>query len=314
MKVLLTGATGFIGSHVARELLRAGCDLHAVVRESSDLWRIRDIASNLQLVKCDLLDEGELARHLERIRPEMCIHLAWYGEPGKYLTSTVNLEMLQASIRLALNLSRLGCRRFVGAGTCFEYELTGDYLSETSRTNPSTMYAASKLALALVLEQLANTSDMDVAWTRIFYQYGPAEDDRRLVPSVVLPLLSGREALTTKGEQIRDYLHVEDVASAIWAVAASDLSGPVNVGSGRPMAVRKIVTTLGEIAGRPELVRLGALPYRDSDPMFVCANNLLLTETTGWVPRYSLEEGLKDTVAWWRDSNGRREPMRQADA
>ena len=300
MKVLITGATGFIGSHVARLLVSEGCEVYAVVRESSDLWRINDIVPVLRLVRCDLLAFGELDVHLERIQPDLCIHLAWYAVPGKYLTSLENLSLLNASLRLAARLAGLGCKRFIGIGTCIEYDTSLGYLSEESPTKPCNLYAASKLALQIVLNQLANITGMEVAWPRIFYLYGPFEDERRLVPSVICSLLRNQVVKVTKGEQIRDFLHVEDVAAAIWAVARSELSGPVNIGSGKPVTVRDIVTKIGTILDRPELITLGALPYNASDPMFICANNRRLTENTSWVPRYDLEQGLRHTVEWWR--------------
>ena len=300
MKVFITGATGFIGSHVTRLLLSDGCEVHALVRESSDLWRINDVVPSLRLVRCDLLAFDALHAHLERIQPDVCIHLAWYAVPGKYLTSLENLSLLNASLHLASCLAGLGCQRFVGIGTCFEYDTRLGYLSETSPTRPRNLYAASKLALQVVLEQLANTTGMEVAWLRLFYQYGPFENERRLVPSVICSLLRDQVAKVTKGEQIRDFLHVEDVAAAIWAVAQSDLSGAVNIGSGKPVAVRDIVTQIGAILNRPELIAPGVLPYNPSDPLFICANNRRLTENTTWVPRRDLEQGLQHTIAWWQ--------------
>jgi UDP-glucuronate decarboxylase len=135
----------------------------------------------------------------------------------------------------------------------------------------------------------------------LFYQYGPFEDERRLMPSVICSLLQNKTARTTKGEQIRDFLHVEDVASALWAVAQSNLTGPVNIGSGKLVTVRAIITTIAEIIGKPGLVNLGALPYGPSDPMFVCANNHRLVENTTWAPRFELEDGLRQTIEWWEE-------------
>ena len=300
MRVLLTGATGFIGSHLARLLVSEDCEVYAVVRESSDLWRISDVVPQLHLVRCDLLAFDKLNAHLEEIQPALCIHLAWYAVPGKYPTSLENLSLLNASLHLASRLASLGCKRFVGVGTCFEYDTSLGYLSETSLTRPRNLYAASKLALQVVLEQIADITGLEVAWLRLFYQYGPFEDGQRLVPSVICSLLRNQMVSVTKGEQIRDFLHVEDVATAIWAVAQSNVSGPVNIGSGQPVAVRDIVTKIGAILNRPELIALGALPYSASDPMFICANIHRLTENTTWVPRYDLEQGLHHTVEWWQ--------------
>jgi nucleoside-diphosphate-sugar epimerase len=300
MKVLLTGATGFIGSHIARVLLSDGCDVFAVVRTGSQFWRISDVASKLHLVRCSLLDFEELDAQLARIQPDLCIHSAWCTVPGEYLKDQSNVSLLTASLHLASRLAGAGCRRFVGIGSCLEYDSTLGYLSEQSPSKPASLYAASKLALGIVLEQLANTTDMEVAWPRLFYQYGPMEDERRLVSSVISSLLRNQKAEVTTGEQIRDYLHVADVASAIWAVAQSNLSGPVNIGSGRPVAVRDIFTKIAAILDRQELIALGALPQNVSDPAFICANNRRLRENTNWVPRHDLDRGLHDTIEWWQ--------------
>lgn len=298
MKVLLTGATGFIGSHLARLLVSQGCDVYALVRANSDLWRIKDIEARLHLVYGDLLAPDSI--QLAPLHLDLCIHAAWYVEPGRYLTAQENLSMLSASLRLASELARAGCPRFIGIGTCFEYNVSLGYLGEESQTKPQSLYAASKLALQSVLEQFASNSEMSLAWLRLFYQYGPLENRQRLVPAIICALLQNQPARVTKGEQVRDFLHVEDVAAAIWAVAQSNLSGPVNIGSGRPVAVRDIVTKIGAMLNRPELIELGALPYNPADPMFICANNRKLVEGTGWTPRYDLEQGLQQTIAWWQ--------------
>ena len=246
MRVLLTGATGFVGSHVARLLVREGADVFALVREGSDTWRVDDVAPMLHLVQGDLLEAEATRRRLDEVRPELCIHLAWYAEPGEYLASMVNLDMLAASLRLVSGLAEVGCRRFVGAGTCFEYDAAPGYLSEAGPQRPRSLYASCKASLGNVLEHVSNVTSMETAWLRLFYLYGPFEDRRRLVPSVANALLAGREAKATEGRQTRDYMHVEDVAAAVWAVARSSLSGAVNVGSGVPVAIRDIVTGIGD--------------------------------------------------------------------
>jgi len=299
-KILLTGATGFIGSHVAKLLLRNGCTVYAVIRRGSNTWRLHDIISSLRLVSCDLMEFSALDAHLEMIRPDLCIHLAWDAMPSKALSGLENVSSLSASLRLASRLANLGCRKLVVAGTCFEYDTDIGYLSETSWTRPRNLYAASKLALYFILEQFERIASMEITWLRFFYLYGPFEDQRRLVPSVILSLLNNHEAKVTTGEQIRDYLHVEDAAAAVWAVIESELKGVVNIGSGRPVTVREIVTNIGTLLNRSEMVAIGALQYRPGDPMFVCANNRRLLEKTTWVPRFELHQGLHQTIEWWQ--------------
>ncbi|MFM7787920.1 MAG: NAD-dependent epimerase/dehydratase family protein, partial [Microcystis panniformis] len=157
--------------------------------------------------------------YLQKIKPELCIHLAWYVGSGKQLNSRENLNSFQASLNLFSQLAEVGCKRFVGIGTCFEYDFNLGYLSESSPTKPITLYAASKVALLTILQQLAQIAEVELTWVRLFYQYGPMENQRRLVPSVICSLLRDEVVKTTKGEQILDFLHVEDIASAIWAVA-----------------------------------------------------------------------------------------------
>lgn len=312
MKVLLTGATGFIGSHLARLLLRDGCEVYALLRPESDLWRIRDLSDQLHLLTGDLLSQEQVTGCLERCRPELCFHLAWYAEPGKYLSSPLNVAYLNASLHLASCLAETGCRRLVVAGSVAEYDTERGYLSETSPTRPRTLYAASKLALYTVLAQLAPQLGLELAWARIFYVYGSYEDERRFIPAVISSLLRGEATKLTPGEQVRDYLHVEDVAGALWAVAQSGLSGVVNIGSGLPVTNKEIALRIGAILGRSELVKFGDLPYRSGDPMFVCADNRRFLKHTDWQPRHGIEEGLKQTTNWWkkRFSSKRYKPNR----
>jgi nucleoside-diphosphate-sugar epimerase len=301
MKVLVTGAAGFIGSHIAAQVSDAGHDVYALVRASTDLRRVQALAPSARLVVGDLDVPESYEGALETIRPDRCIHAAWYIEPGTYVLSDLNYELVGASVRLAQQLAALGCRRFVGLGTCLEYDTSFGYLSESTPTRPETPYAASKLALRLLLEQVGRQTGMEVAWARLFYQYGPFELRGRLVPDVICSLLAGREAHLSDGKPIRDFLHTADVASAIWAVAESELVGPVNVGSGRPITVREIATMIGTILGRPDRLLFDMIPPRTSDPPFICANIRRMVEATGWAPRYGLEERLLQTVNWWRD-------------
>ncbi len=300
MKTLITGAAGFIGSHVARLLVRKGWEVCAIVRDGGDRWRIADFAAQLRLVPGDLFAFEALRPRLAEIRPELCIHLAWYAVPGQYLHSLENLRCLTASLDLASELAGLGCRRLVSIGSCFEYDLSLGYLSEETPIRPGSLYAACKASLHLVLGELAASSGMSVAWPRPFYPYGPFEDQRRLVPSIICSLLQNRPPRVFGGEQVRDFLHVEDVASAICAVAESNLFGAVNIGSGEPVTLREMVTRIGVLLDRAGLLALGAEPPPPSDPMFVCANNRRLVENTAWTPRFDLEQGLQNTISWWR--------------
>jgi nucleoside-diphosphate-sugar epimerase len=282
MRVLLTGATGFIGSHVARELLRRRHEVHAILRPGSDRFRIRDIESRL-VISTGPLDQVPA-------ESDVAIHLAWYVVPGKYLTAPENHECLEASRRL---LERLR-GRVVFAGTCFEYDTRVGLLREDSPTQPTTLYAKTKDDLRRLVEQRP-----DSVWMRFFYQYGPWEDERRLIPTVIRAVLRGEPARVSPGEQRRDFLHIEDVATAVAAVAESRLTGCVNIGSGEAPRQKELVELIGRIGARPDLIEVGAVPYYEGEPMLIAADAGKL-RSTGWVPRHDLGSGLRETVEWWK--------------
>lgn len=300
MKVLLTGATGFIGSHVARLLVASGEQVTAIVKPSTSRWRIADIAGSMRIIDGDVADREGLEPQLRADIPDVCLHLAWHGWSGPSLTAEENLLSMSASLELLRVLTNVGCARFVGVGTCFEYDPALGPMSETSAVMPKDLYGVCKHELSVVAQALKPITNMSVAWARVFLVYGPFDDQRRLVPSLVRSLIRGESAKTTLGEQVRDLIHVEDAASAIWAVARSSHTGPVNVASGIPVKVVDIAREIASIVGRQDLLEVGALPYRALEPPVLVADTTLLREQIGWSPQYDLRAGLSQTVEWWR--------------
>jgi len=297
VRVVVTGAAGFVGRHIVRALLDAGDEVYAVSR-SKQHPHLAAIPG-VQMVEADFVSDAGRER-IVSVRPDACVHAAWCTQPGKYLSAPENLDLQCASLALAKGLAEQGCQRFVALGTCFEYDTTVGYLSEETPLAPRQLYGAAKAGTYLSLERLGALTGMRIAWARLFHPYGPGEDARRLVPSVACHLLRGEEAPTTLGGQIRDFLYVEDVASAVSVLVRSNVIGAVNVGSGQPVALENVIRQLGALTGRPELLRLGAIPYSGADPMVVFADNRKIVEATSWRPRWSLSEGLAETVQWWR--------------
>jgi nucleoside-diphosphate-sugar epimerase len=299
MKLLITGIAGFIGSHVAKVALSRGWEVTGIVRDTTDLWRLKNIQGDLSLIRCELDNLTRLKDVLSGKSFDACIHCAWFATPGKYLSAIENITSLNSCLHLVEILAAQGCQRFVGVGSCFEYNCSWGYLSEETPTVPSSLYAAAKSAAQTALGPLGAKLGVKTAWARLFLQYGPEEDNRRLVPSVICSLLKGEPVKTTPGEQIRDFLHIYDVATALLEVTTNDLSGTVNIGSGHPVTVRRVVETIALQLGRPDLPQFGALDYRAGDPMFICANNTRLKSYTAWKPQYTLSAGLTQTIDWW---------------
>jgi nucleoside-diphosphate-sugar epimerase len=293
VRILVTGASGFVGSHVVRWLQREGQEVHAVSDHAADY------PSPVQGHVVDLLG-GEMHALIRSVRPTHLLHLAWHVPPGEFWTATENVRWLQASLDLVQAFAAAGGKRWVGAGTCAEYDWSrGGIFRENDPIRPTNLYGACKSALQMNAELLGKKLGVEVAWGRIFFPYGPGEPSVRLVASVIQSLLRDKPALCTEGNQVRDFLFVGDVARAFGALLGSSLQGPVNIGSGIPIAVRGLVSQIAEIVGRADLVRFGALPGRDDEPSEIVADTRTL-RSIGFEVRYSLRQGLERSVEWWR--------------
>lgn len=301
MRVLITGAGGFIGSQVVRKVLQDGHSLVAVLRPGESTERLNGCLDSVSLVHCDLYDGDAVRRLVAETQPEKALHLAWYVETGKYWQARENLDCVRMSLSLAQALAEAGCSRFVGAGTCAEYDWDYGFLAENmTPLRPRSLYGTCKNATREILQAFCAQAGMGFAWTRFFLLYGPMEPKERLIPYVVLTLLKGEVAKCTLGEQMRDFLYVEDAASAMWAVAQSDLSGPVNIGSGQAIKVRTLAETVAQHLQREEKLALGALPSDPQEPPLLLADIRRLASEVGWKPSLTLKEGVAKTCEWWR--------------
>ncbi len=298
-RVLLTGATGFLGAQAIAPLRDRGYEVHAV---SSRATLPADI-DGVVWHAADLLAEGSAVDLVRRVEPTDLLHLAWYAQPGKFWTSPENARWLAASQVLLRSFAEAGGRRAVVAGTCAEYDWSGDgpRREDATPVNPATPYGQAKAALyAAAAAAYAGPGTPSLAWGRIFFLYGPREHPQRLVSSVIAALLNGRPAACSHGRQVRDFLHSADVAAAFAALLDSHVDGPVNVASGDPVTIAELVGLIGRTCGRPELIELGALAARPDDPPVLVADVRLLRDEVGFTPSRTLVEGVSSTVEWWR--------------
>lgn len=270
MKVLVTGAAGFIGSHVIGHLRRRGDTAISVPRPRLD---------DRQSIK---------AIYKER-QPDAVMHLAWHANPKDYLESPLNVESFKATLRLAETVFGLGCKKLVAVGTCLEYAPADSPLGETDRLEPTSLYARSKHAAQLMLGVLAQIHAAEFAWGRIFHLFGYGEKPSRMVPAVASSLAAGNETATTAGEQIRDYLHVSDVASGLIALLQPGASGPFNICSGQPVAMADILRAIANHYGAQDKLKLGSLPYSPNEIMYIVGRAGRL-KSLGWQPQFSSAE------------------------
>jgi nucleoside-diphosphate-sugar epimerase len=311
MKVLVTGAAGFIGCHVLRHLCALpGIETVALVRASSDLWRLKtyglDAATRdrLALACADLCDETSIDQVLRQVWPETLIHLAMVyhhlGSAGGPDVVAVNRE---ATLRLHRAFSAHGGRRFVSAGTFFEYgHVDADRIDEAAPCRPCYDYARAKAQATEGLVAQGHETGTETLVLRVFAPYGPMEDHRRIVPQLIAAALMGGRLALSPGEQVRDYVFVEDVAAALVAAALRPALAKAprvyNVCSGVGHSLRQLAAAVSRVLDRPLDLQWGAIPYRPDEMMRLVGDNRRIGQELGWQPSCSLLEGLRRTAGW----------------
>jgi UDP-glucose 4-epimerase len=295
-RVLLTGGAGFVGSHVARQLLSSGYEVALFLRPTSDLRRLDSCLSKCSVIYGDLASLSESAAVINEFRPTSVIHLAWAGVKGKDRNDHIQLSNVVGSINLFELAKTIGCKQFVGLGSQAEYGILSGRINEQAKTSPTTLYGATKLATGQILERAAADSDINFSWLRLFSSYGPGDDPSWLLPYLVQSFLAGEVPRLTKAEQIWDYIFIDDVASAIVAACNSSAQGLFNLGSGQGNKLRLIVETVRNIIDPSLNIDFGAVPYRGDQVMHLEADISALVKATDWSPKVSLQEGLQKLI------------------
>jgi len=264
--VLLTGASGFVGRQVLAALLARNVNVRLILRKGKAEPCLEFSDTKMVIRSDDLFAEQDDWWDQHLVGVDTIIHCAWYAEPGLYLQSDKNLACMHGTIRMASAAARNGVRRFVGIGTCFEYDVDRGFLDIDIPLRPQNLYASTKAATYLVLDQLLKLHAVSFSWARLFYLFGDGEDSRRLIPFVHERLQKGLEVELTQGTQIRDYLDVKEAGDQIVRLALSAHQGPANICSGIPQTVRQICESIADQYGLRHLLRFGKRPPNTTDP------------------------------------------------
>lgn len=297
MKILVTGASGFIGGKTLAPLVANGHDVIAVTSNPDKAF-----PEGVTPLVLNLFDHVAVKSALTDLKPDGLMHFAWQAVVGGLWTAPGNLDWVKNSMNLVEAFVEAGGSRVVASGSCGEYDWSAGLCHEDhTPLTPNTFYGSCKHALQTLMGSYCKNNDVSFAWGRSFFVYGPGEHQSRLGASVVKSILSGEPALCSHGMQLRDYIHVQDLADAYVALFDSKLDGTYNLATGQAIRVKDLIEALAKAAGRPDLVKLGARGAPAYEPPLIVADMYKTREALDWSPTFTLESGAEDTVASMRD-------------
>ena len=300
-RVLVTGAAGFLGSHLVPRLIDRGAEVCALDYAGARRWGMIEQAGIAASIRADVRTLGDTSHAQALGRIDTIIHLAAVGVVGD-VAGVRELVTTNVDGTLAVLLAAQRARaRVINCGSCFEYG-SGAQWTEDALPGPTTEYGAAKAACWLIAQAFARRTGLELVSLRPFTMYGPMEPAGRLIPSVVRHALAGRPIDLTPGDQARDFVYVEDVADAFVAAATTDaaVGGTFNVCTGTAVTVRDIVRHVLAGTGSASVARFGALSYRPTELPVLSGDTSHAEQILGWRARVSLEEGLDRTIAWFR--------------
>lgn len=305
MRVLVTGATGFVGACLTRKLLELGHEMHVFVRTESNKWRIADIVQKLIIHSVDLCDAQDVERAVIAIKPECILHLATYGGFSfQQKVETIYAANLLGTINLVHACEKTGFKCFINTGSSSEYGLKLQSMKESDLLEPLGDYAVSKAAATLYCRSEALQKNLPIISLRVFSPYGPWDDPKRMIPYVISSLLDGMAPSLSNPVSVRDYIFIDDVVDAYLAViGATIVPGAIyNVGSGRQTSIGDVVSKIASAVGNGVSPVWGAREIQRTEPDNWVADIIALKSHCNWRPTVSLENGLQRTIEWMKEN------------
>ncbi|CAK0761367.1 CDP-abequose synthase [Azospirillaceae bacterium] len=299
-RVLITGASGFVGSFVVRRALQRGWDVAVLLRNPENARRIVEELPHLTVIQGDLARFDLVAAEAAAFEPSAVIHLAWQGVQSSDRNDLMQVDNVVASLALLRWAHKAGVAHFIGLGSQAEYGPCLVRIDESVPTRPTTLYGAAKLSTYVMSDRIAEQLGLAFAWLRLFSSYGPDDDPNRLFPYLIDRLLCGERPALTKAEQLWDFIFVEDVADALLAVVESRARGVFNLGSGTAPSLRTMIEAIRDRIDPSLELGFGEAPYRPDQVMCLQADISALTQATGWTPKVGISEGVARMIAWRR--------------
>ncbi|MBI2613586.1 MAG: NAD-dependent epimerase/dehydratase family protein [Candidatus Levybacteria bacterium] len=303
--VLITGGAGFIGANLVNKLLDLGYkNINLLIRNSTDLKRLKNVLPKIRLHEVDLLDKDELKTIVEKINPSIIIHLATYSA---YRDHTAALEMIEVNIKGTMNLlissKDINYKIFINTGSSSEYGIKENPMKEDDILEPISFYAATKASATLLCQVFSKEHQKPIVTLRPFSVFGPHEEEKRFIPIIIKAAIQRHPIKLTSGTQRRDFVYIKDVVDIYIKTISKgkELSGQIlNMGTGLEFTNDEVVEKLFKVTGKKVKIEKGVFPKRLWDTSHWVADISKTKKYLDWEPKYSLEEGLKETYQWFK--------------
>lgn len=303
---LVTGASGFIGTNLARRLIQKGFRVHLFLRGTHKKWRLKDILSKVTTHQINLLHKKEVARAIHKIRPHYIFNLAAHGA---YSSQNKLEPMIKTNILATYYLMQaaleVGFESFIHAGSSSEYGLKDHAPKEDEPLEPNSYYAVTKSSATLLCQYFALSHKAPIIVLRPYSVYGPFEEPTRFIPTLIIKGLEGKLPPLVSPSIARDYIYVDDFINACLLASqkAKSHHGEIyNVGTGVQTTIKEAVMLIKKLLAVKDRAKWGSMPDRAWDTSVWISNRQKIKKELGWQPRYSFEQGLKETISWFKDN------------
>jgi nucleoside-diphosphate-sugar epimerase len=305
-KVLITGATGFLGSNLARKCVQEGFETHILTRKTSRKWRINDILSDLIEHSSDLSNYNKLVKILQQIKPEIIFHFAAYGTHPNFQVDIKRIieTNFEGSVNLIKAANTIEYSLLINAGSSSEYGMKTSPMTETDLLEPMSLYAVTKAASTHFSQLTAKTNGKPIVTVRPFSVYGYFEEPIRLIPATIWHCLKGKDIELSNGKNSMDFIFIDDVVEACMRLIDVPCVGGqiINLGTGELHTIREVVQKILNITQSNIKLNWGKLPPSKNVPELWAANMTKMQEILKWAPRYNLDSGLKKTIVWMKEN------------
>lgn len=304
--VMITGASGFIGSHIAQRMVNDGARVSILVRENSDLWRIEEQLLDINVIKCDLKDEESVSKSVLENSPEYVFHMAAYGVDFRQqdYAEAANSNVL-GTIHLLNGIRKIGgCNKFLYVGTSMQYGNKEGLINEEMKLSPANIYGSTKAAATLIAHQIAAENNIPITTLIPFGVFGENEGSHKFFPHIILSILNSKDIDLTKCEQYRDYCYIENIVDGflLAALDKSHCNDIFNIGCGEIYQLKYYVDLIFKYMNTDCKPNYGALDYRKNDLWCPQPDVSNLMNHLEWQPQIGLEEGLKRTIDWYSNN------------